>query len=375
MQYRRFGNTDLNISALGFGAMRMPTIEKDGKRLIDEPAAINMIRHAIDEGVNYVDTAYPYHDRQSEIVVGKALQDGYREKTHIATKSPVWMINKEEDFEKLLDEQLHKLQVDYIDFYLLHALDKSRFNDIVLKYDLINKMIEMKEKGKIKYMGFSFHDSLDTFKEIIDSTDQWDFCQIQFNYIDITHQAGLEGLEYAAKKGIPVVIMEPLLGGKLANLPKNVKDVLDPKKDPVEWALDFLWDRPEVALLLSGMSAPQQLNDNLVYANRSSIGMLNDQDKKMLAEAKKIYDTMALVSCTKCRYCLPCPSGLMIPDIFESYNMSVSSGMKKAKEVYEDFDVNASDCVKCRACEAECPQHIVISEVMTDVDTLFANAK
>ncbi|NLK73707.1 MAG: aldo/keto reductase [Clostridiales bacterium] len=372
MQYRRFGNTDLNISALGFGAMRMPTIEKDGKTIIDEPAAIGMIRHAIDNGINYVDTAYFYHDGQSEVVVGKALQDGYRERTYIATKSPVWLIKEEEDFEKILDEQMQKLQVDYIDFYLLHALDKSRFKDIVLKYDLINKMIKLKEEGKIKYMGFSFHDSLDVFKEIIDSTDQWDFCQIQFNYIDITHQAGQEGLEYAGKKGIPVVIMEPLLGGKLANLPKNVKDVLDPKKDPVEWALDFLWDRPEVALLLSGMSTPKQLEDNLIYADRSFIGMLKDEEKAMLKEAKRIYDTMALVSCTKCRYCLPCPSGLLIPDIFEAYNMTVSAGMKKAKEKYDEFDVKASDCVKCRACEIECPQHIEISQVMTDVDNVFA---
>lgn len=374
MHYRKFGNTGIELSGLGFGAMRLPTVEQDGKTVIDEEQAISMIRYAIDQGVNYVDTAYPYHDGQSEILVGKALKDGYREKTFLATKSPVWKIQKEEDFEKLLDEQLEKLQVDYIDFYLLHALDKDRFENTILKYNLIEQMDKMKAKGKIKYMGFSFHDNADVFRQIVDSCDHWDFCQIQFNYIDTDQQATVEGLEYAASRGIPVIIMEPLLGGKLANPPKNVAAALDPKKSPVEWALDFVWDRPEVALLLSGMSTPQQVEDNLVYADRAYIGMLTDEDKEMLANAKKIYDTMALVSCTKCRYCMPCPNGLQIPDIFEAYNQTASVGMEEAKKLYTSFELKASDCVQCRACEVECPQHIEISQVMTEVDSVFSMA-
>jgi len=372
MNYRKFGNTDLQVSGLGFGAMRLPVIEKDGNSMIDEEQAISMIRHAIDEGVNYVDTAYPYHDGQSEIVVGKALKNGYREKTLLATKSPVWKIDSEEAFDLLLDEQLEKLQVDYIDFYLLHAIGRDRIEGTIKKYNLIEKMEKAKADGKIKYIGFSFHDSPEAFIEIIDFYDKWDFCQIQFNYIDTNQQAGIAGLEYAAKKGIPVIVMEPLLGGKLANPPKNVADILPSDKAAVEWALDFIWDRPEVSLLLSGMSTPKQLEDNLIYASRASIGMLKSQDKEMLEDAKKIYDTMALVSCTNCKYCMPCPNGLNIPEIFEAYNRTVSSGMEKAKEFYNSFDLHASDCIQCRACEEECPQHIEISKVMTEVDNIFS---
>ena len=375
MHYRKFGNTGLLISGLGFGAMRLPTLEKDGAAIIDEEKAISMIRHAIDEGVNYVDTAYPYHNEQSEIVVGKALKDGYREKTFLATKSPVWKINHEEDFEKLLDEQLKKLQVEYIDFYLLHAIGRDKINDKIIKFNLIEKLEKAKADGKIKHIGFSFHDGPEAFKEIIDFYDKWEFCQIQFNYIDTDHQAGVEGLEYAAKKGIPVIVMEPLLGGKLANPPKNVKEALDPAKSPAEWALDFIWDRPEASLLLSGMSTPEQLEDNLIYADRASIGMLREQEKETLKNAKKIYDTMALVSCTKCRYCMPCPNGLLIPEIFEAYNMTVSAGMEKAKPAYDAISINAAACLTCRICEEECPQHIEISQVMTEVDAIFAAKK
>lgn len=372
MNYREFGKLGIKVSGLGFGAMRLPTVEHEGKTIIDEKEAIGMICHAIDEGVNYVDTAYPYHDGQSEILVGKALKDGYREKTYLATKSPVWKIEKEEDFDLLLDEQLEKLQVDYIDFYLLHAIGRERMEDKIKKYNLIEKMEQAKAAGKIKYIGFSFHDDLQAFKDIVDSYDKWDFCQIQFNYIDINNQAGVEGLEYAAKKGIPVIVMEPLLGGKLANPPKNVADAFDPSKKPVEWALDFVWDRPEVSLLLSGMSTPEQLEDNLTYASRASVGMLSKEEKEIFVKAKEIYDTMSLVSCTKCRYCMPCPNGLHIPDIFAAYNMTVSAGMEKAREAYDAFDYKASDCVKCQACEVECPQHIQISQVMSDVEAAFA---
>ena len=371
MNYRNFGNSGMKVSGLGFGAMRLPVIKKDGNTVIDEEKAIKMLRHAIDEGVNYVDTAYPYHGGQSEIVVGKALKDGYREKTFLATKLPVWKVNSEEDFDTLLDEQLQKLQVEYIDFYLLHAIGKERLEDKIKRFNLIKKMEQAKASGKIRHIGFSFHDGPEAFKEIIDFYDKWEFCQIQFNYIDTNHQACVEGLEYAAKKGIPVIVMEPLLGGKLANPPKNVANVLDPKKAPVEWALDFIWDRPEVALLLSGMSTPEQLDENLALASRASIGMLSEEDKKMLEKAKAIYDTMALVSCTKCRYCMPCPNGLFIPDIFEAYNMTVSSGMDKAREKYQAFELNASACLQCRACETECPQHIEISQVMTEVVNAF----
>ncbi len=373
MKYRSMGQTGIEVSALGFGAMRLPIItDENGNASIHEEEAIKMIRTAIDHGVNYVDTAYPYHNGMSEILVGKALKDGYREKAMVATKSPVWLIKSEDDFERYLEEQLHKLEIDSIDFYLLHALSLQRFQDIVLKYDLIPKMIEAKKKGKIKHMGFSFHDNWDAFKTIVDSTDAWDFCQIQMNYIDVNNQATIQGMEYAASKGLGIIIMEPLLGGKLATPPKNVEAALCESKTPVEWALDFLWNREEVSIILSGMSDMQQTLDNLEYANRSSIGMLEEKDIAMLAKAKEIYDTMALVSCTKCEYCMPCPFGLHIPKTFEAYNKTASVGMKEAKELYDTIETKADACRRCRKCEKVCPQSIKISEVMTEIGNAFA---
>lgn len=372
MQYKEFGKTGKKISILGFGAMRLPMMKKGDEQVIDEKEAISMIRYGIDEGINYLDTAYPYHDGESEILVGKALKDGYREKTYLATKCPVWNVKKEEDFDFYLNEQLEKLQTDYIDFYLLHALDKDRFKDPVEKFNLIDKMEKAKEEGKIKHMGFSFHDDLESFKHMIDATDKWDFCQIQFNYINTDYQAGLEGLRYAASKGIAVIVMEPLLGGKLANPPKNVAETLGSEKTSVEWALDFVWGNQEVDLLLSGMSTMEQLKENIRYASHTKVGELTKEERAFYQEAKKIYDTMALVPCTKCEYCLPCPFELAIPNIFEAYNTSASVNMEKAKELYDKIEVNASFCTQCRTCEEACPQHIEISQVMGEVEGAFA---
>lgn len=372
MQYRKFGNTGIEVSALGFGTMRFPTIKEEQGTIIDEDQAIGMLRLAIDQGVNYIDTAYPYHEGMSEVIVGKALKDGYRERTLLATKCPPWSITKAEDFNKILDEQLTKLQTDHIDFYLLHALNTSYYEDVILKFGLIEKMEEAKAAGKIRFIGFSFHDEYPVFKRIIDSYSKWDFCQIQLNYIDTHNQAGIKGLEYAAQKGLGIVIMEPLLGGKLAIPPRNVAAALSNDKLPVEWALDYLWNRPEVGTILSGMSDLKQTEDNLTYADRSSIAMLTDKDLSMLEQAKKIFDTMALVPCTKCRYCMPCPFNLDIPKIFEAYNLSASSTIKEAKTLYASLETVADSCQKCRQCEKECPQHIVISEMMGEAAALFA---
>lgn len=371
MQYKKFGNTGKEVSILGFGTMRFPEIDIDGEKFIDEEKAISMLRHGIDSGINYVDTAYGYHNHKSEVLVGKALKDGYREKTYLATKSPVWLIKKEEDFDILLNEQLDKLQTDHIDFYLLHALDKDRFNQIVVKFNLIDKMKKAKEDGKIGHMGFSFHDDLETFKTIVDYSDLWEFCQIQFNYIDTDYQAGLEGLRYAADKGLGLVIMEPLLGGKLANPPKQVVDALGSEKTPVEQALDFVWGNPEVSLLLSGMSTIEQVKDNLIYADRANVGGLTEEDYEFYGNVKKVHDSLALVPCTKCEYCLPCPNGLNIPGIFAAYNDIVYDNKEKAKKTYEHYDINASDCIECRECEEKCPQHIEISQVMKEVAEAF----
>ncbi len=367
MQYRKFGKTGETVSVLGFGAMRFPY--RDGK--VDADEAVAMLRRAMDAGLTYIDTAYFYHDGESEGIVGRALKDGYREKVHVATKLPVCLVEKPEDFERFLSTQLERLDIDAIDFYLLHALDRKEW-DKAKRFGLLEKMEQAKREGKIRHIGFSFHDDYEIFQQILDEYDGWEFCQIQLNYIGLDYQAGIRGLEYAASKGLGIVIMEPLLGGKLAIPPRGVQAVLDDRKTPVEWALDFLWNRPEVTLLLSGMSTMQQAEDNLLYADRARVGMLNDAELAMLAEAKTVYDTTALVPCTKCRYCMPCPFGVEIPRVFEGYNMTVSQGMDAANAFYADIEGKADKCRACRKCEKMCPQHIEISAVMAEARAAFA---
>lgn len=370
MQYREFGKTGVKVSALGFGCMRLPLTDPKNGKSIDEVTATKMLRSAIDNGLNYVDTAYPYHDGESENFVGRALQDGYREKVYLATKLPMWLVKEQGDYDKYLNEQLQKLQTDHIDMYMLHAMGKGHF-ETMKKLDLLSCMDAAKADGRIRYAGFSFHDDAETFRKIVDAYD-WDFCQIQMNYIDINNQATMEGMEYAASKGIAVIIMEPLLGGKLANPPKQVAKALCDSKTPVEWALDFLWNRPEVSVILSGMSNEQQADDNMVYAARSAVGMLSAEEAEMFKNAKEIYDTKAIVPCTKCRYCMPCPFGLNIPELFEAYNQTATKGMKEAKAYYEAQEVKADSCMQCCSCEQECPQHIKISEVMEELAGVFA---
>lgn len=256
MNYRNFGEFDWKASALGFGAMRLPVIDEDYAK-IDETKAIMMIRYAIDHGVNYIDTAYPYHSGNSEIVVGKALLDGYREKVRLATKMPIWLVESEKDLDKFFSEQLRKFQTNHIDFYLLHGLSKTTLP----KVENFN-MLKWAEKeiadGRIGYLGFSFHDEYKVFKEIIDGYDGWTFCQIQYNYIDTEIQAGTRGLKYAASKGLAVVVMEPIQGGNLAIPPseeiQTIWDNAKIKRTPAEWALQWVWNQPEVSLALSGMS-------------------------------------------------------------------------------------------------------------------------
>lgn len=378
MKYRKFGKLGLEVSALGFGAMRLPVILADpsdpkSKSSVDDPEAIRLIRRAIDQGLNYVDTAYGYHGGDSERVVGLALQDGYRDKTFLATKFPCWEWKQPGDFERILDKQLQRLRTDYLDFYMLHALGAQSWNDIILKNGLLDNLLKAKQSGKVRHMGFSFHDSLDAFKQIVDYTDQWDFCQIQLNYIDTEYQAGLAGLRYASSKGLAVIVMEPLHGGDLANVSPDVAAIFaGTGKTPVEWALDYIWNMPEVALLLSGMGSQQMVDDNLVYADRSAVGMLSPADRGVISKAQQILLGQNTIPCTGCEYCMPCPFGVAIPYNFQTYN-----NLKKGKTLAECqaqytnwvtmFGKQASACVACGACEKKCPQHIKIADQMKEV--------
>ena len=321
MQFRSFGNLDWKGSALGFGCMRLPILDGDHSK-IDEPTALTMVRRAIDAGVNYLDTAYAYHGGFSERFVGRALQDGYRQKVGLATKMPAWLVKSPEDFDRFLDEQLEKLQTDRIDFYLLHGLGADRWK-MLNSMDVLSWAEKAIASGRISYLGFSFHDSFEVFKEIVDASDLWTFCQIQYNYMDIENQAGTAGLKYAAARGLGVVVMEPLLGGRLANPPESVKPLwaaAPEKRSPVEWALDWIWDQPEVSIVLSGMSALQQVEDNLVYAGRSHVGNMTQADQDLIGLVRNAYYDISPIPCTKCEYCLPCSNGLNIPRLFDIFN-------------------------------------------------------
>lgn len=372
MQYRRFGKLGINISALGFGCMRLPVLNNDEAQ-IDEPQAINIIRHAIDNGVNYIDTAYPYHRKNSELLVGKALKDGYREKVYLATKLPIWLVKDESDMMKYLDEQLRKLQTNQIDMYLIHSLNREHW-EIAKKYNVFKFIEEAKKSGKIKYIGFSFHDNIDLFKEIIDAYN-WDFCQIQYNYMDENHQAGTEGLKYAASKNMGIVIMEPLRGGKLVkNLSSKITDEFQKskiKRSPADWALRWVWNHPEVSVVLSGMGSLDEVDENIKIAEDAYANSMTEEDLGIIKNVKNAFLSLSQIPCTNCKYCMPCPSGVNIPENFSVYNQSfMYNDAEYYKYEYKDLvqeKKDASRCVKCGKCEKACPQKLQIRNLLEEV--------
>lgn len=375
MRYRKLGKTNEEVSILGFGCMRFPEI--DGK--IDEDKTIPMIRYAIDNGLTYIDTAYPYHNGQSEIIVGKALKDGYREKVKLATKLPSWLVKTKEDMDRFIYEQLEKLQTEYIDFYLIHNLNKDDYRKLKENglFDFIKKI---KEEKLVKYVGFSFHDTLDVFKEIIDDY-EWDFTQIQHNYIDEEYQAGNEGLAYARNKGLGIVIMEPLRGGALVNnLSESINNIIEGssvRKTAPEWAFKFLYNKDEIDVVLSGMSTIEQVIDNLRIADNEGISNSMDrEEEETLNKLKDEFKSKIKVNCTGCKYCVPCPAGVNIPTCFEMLNnSSMFNDIETAKNKYNAFviseDGQGSKCIKCGACEKKCPQHIKIREKLEEVVSIL----
>lgn len=377
MQYRPFGSHDFQVSALGFGMMRLPTTGAD-PAAIDVPATIAMVRHAIDAGVNYIDTAYPYHGGQSEVVTGLALADGYRAKVKLATKLPLWMVKQPEDVDRLLDEQLARLRDTHIDVYLIHNITRACW-PAVAQHRVLERLEAAKKAGKIGLVGFSYHDGFDLFREVVDSY-PWDMAQIQYNYMNEKVQAGTAGLEYAAAKGLAVVIMEPLLGGCLVNTPPAVNAILaegSAPRTPADWALQWLWNKPGVATVLSGMGTMQQVEENLASASASGVGSLGEADLAVMRRAAAAYRALTPIPCTSCRYCLPCPHGVDIPGAFALYNGIHAFGGNQGllnRIIYRNLpDADKADnCVACKLCEKKCPQHIAISDWMPKVHEYLA---
>jgi len=376
MHYRKFGKLDWQASALGFGCMRLPTIDgKSGN--IDQEKVTKMIHRAVEAGVNYFDTAYVYHDQQSENALGKALEDGYRQQVRIATKSPIWLIKESADFDRLLDQQLRRLQTDKIDFYLLHSVDHNSWEKIQ-RLGLLRRAEAAKIDGRIGCLGFSFHDKLETFNQIVDGYGAWDFCQIQYNYLDVDFQAGTAGLRHAASKGLAVVVMESLRGGKLAaDLPatRPLWHSASRQRKPADWALQWLWNQPEVTLALSGMNTLDQVEENIASANISGVGQLTADEIGLIDKVREVLKSLSPIPCTSCEYCLPCPNGVNIPRNFDAYNQAAMfaalDDSRKAYKYWIPDDQKASACIQCDECRTKCPQQIPISTWLPVVEEVL----
>lgn len=371
MEKRKLGKSQNATSLLGFGCMRLP-LKNDGT--IDQEEAFNLFDLAYQGGVNYYDTAYPYHHGQSEEVLGNWLQTIDRNSVLVATKSPVWLLTTPEDFDLYLTKQLTKLQTSYIDYYLLHALDQERFEKLI-ELDVFSKLEDAKRKGLIRHVGFSFHDSYNVFERIL-RHHPWDFCQIQLNYMDTDYQAGLAGLRLAESMGICVTVMEPIRGGSLAKVSDEIRqlfDSMDPLASPASFALRFVGSQRNVQTVLSGMSDRRQVEENLTTF--TDFQPMNEHEIAKMLHVADLMRQKIKVPCTSCKYCMPCPYGIDIPGNFSRYNDAfVYDDVAKSKQRYVewmDASERASACVSCQTCVSKCPQHILIPDRLVEVARLF----
>jgi predicted aldo/keto reductase-like oxidoreductase len=384
MLYRSMGKTSEKVSILGMGCMRLPTL--GSYDLIDPEKASQLLDYALDQGINYVDTAYPYHGLSnaeggaSELFLGEYFAENDRlDEVYLSTKLPTWLLEDEGDMDRYLDEQLKRLQTDQIDFYLLHSVkEKGWFNLEIL--GILEFLDSARSDGRIKYVGFSSHDEISFFKELVDSY-QWDMCMIQYNYLDENIQAGKEGLQYAADQGMGVAVMEPLKGGVLAeHIPAEVQEIWDSfpvQRKPAEWALRYLWDIPEISTVLSGMNTMDQLEENLLTAEDGLPHSLTGEERELMEEVKEVYHGKMVVDCSRCGYCMPCPSGINIPQSLSYLNQAaILEDDTEVKNQYyfmlKDTE-RAGNCLECGLCEELCSQNIPIREKLKEVARKFGN--
>ena len=376
MLYRKLGSTGEEVSILGLGCMRLPLIN-DQYNKVDIDCAITLIRKAIDNGINYLDTAYPYHNGQSEKVIAEALKDGYRKKVFIADKLPSWLIQKRTDMDQYLKNQLERLQTQQIDFYLLHSVKEDYWSNLE-SLGVFEFLDDAVNDGRIKYTGFSFHGEMELFFDVIDSYN-WDICQVQYNIVDENYQAGKEGIRYASSQGVGVVIMEPLRGGTLVKkVPPEVQEIWDEsdvKRRPVEWALRYLWDQEEVDIVLSGMTTFEDLEENLKISEHGLVNTLTPTEKEIIKEVRVAYRGRKKIDCTQCGYCMPCPSGVNIPGNFEQLNhaymfQDVENSRMNYYMLLKEGE-RASSCSECGDCETLCPQMVPIQKTLKKVHETF----
>ena len=370
MQFRTNPKNGARLSALGYGCMRF---SRRGAA-IDQEKANREMALALENGVNYFDTAYIYPG--SEVCLGNFIrQYDCRDRVYIATKLPQYRVQRLSDCDKFFDEELQRLQTDHIDYYLMHMLNDVKSWERLCALGIREWITEKKKAGAIRNIGFSFHGGTAQFKALVDAYD-WEFCQIQFNYMDEHSQAGIEGLRYAHEKGLPVIIMEPLRGGKLVSVPPDAQRMFaeySPRRTPVDWALRWIWDHPEVTVVLSGMNDEAQVRQNCRIAEESLPGLLTEQDFDLYARVLQAIRAGTRVGCTGCGYCQPCPKGVDIPTCFAIYNSSYVDGYVNALREYmmcttlRRVRSNAGLCVKCGKCEQHCPQHISIRQELDQV--------
>ena len=362
MEKRKMDNLGIETSLLGFGCMRFPT---NGEGKIDRVQARAMLEKALAAGVNYIDTAWPYHGGESELFVGEVLKEHPRDSFYLATKLPVWEVKSLEDVDRIFNRQLEKLQTEYIDFYLMHAMNGGSWKQM-LELGVVERLEQIKAEGKIRYLGFSFHDGYKAFEEILSYRD-WDFCQIQLNYMDAEEQAGLKGYALAEKNGVPMVIMEPVKGGSLAAFAPDISEKFhahDPQASMASFALRWVGTLPNVKVILSGMSTMEQVEDNI--RTFENFRPMSEAEQATVREVVELMNSRIQNGCTGCRYCMPCPAGVNIPGNFSCWNRY---------HMYQNYNVvryqwekelgdaqQAKNCIKCGKCEQACPQHLHIRE-------------